>query len=177
MKKLLALILCFVMVLSLCGCDLFDSGIKLTTENYETYLNVGLTSELGGALDYSQVMGSDRKSGVAVYTDITLNISVSGKFDNYNYNDVVVKAKVTGTYLPYTASDMRLINKDEIDFEKYVDDNLESIDVSLTATTDIVGIGADSQTIDVTGGRWILDVSDISYEIIEVSGKLTSAWK
>ena len=39
MKKVVALFLCVVMMMSLCACDLFSSGIKITKENYETYLH------------------------------------------------------------------------------------------------------------------------------------------
>lgn len=173
MKKVVALFLCVVMMMSLCACDLFSSGIKITKENYETYLNISCSIEMGDPIDYAQAIGSDRSSGVSVYTSITPSLTVSGKSELYDYSDIEVVVKITGSYLPYTATSLKQINKNEIDFEEYYEENNKQVELTLSAVTDVVGAGVDSETIKLDANKWVLDESDnFSYEVIEVKGKL-----
>lgn len=152
----------------------YDSlGIKLTKDNYEKYLNISCSQTLKGELDYGEVMGASH-IGSSVYTAIDISLSVSAKSQNYDYNDVIVEVKITGYYVPLTANVVRRIGWN-LTMEEYYYDNMNPIDITLTATTDIVGSGEDVKTIELQDEQFLLDNSvEISgYEIVSVSGTMT----
>lgn len=173
-KNLLALLLALVMILSLCACG--NDEIKLTLDNYKTYLNINCSSKLGGAKDYGEIMVGQH-IGSSVYTTIGATLTVNGKSDNYNYHDVSVTAKVTGNYVPFSVEVIRKINRKAITMDDYFYSHLEPVDITLTANTDIVGHGSDSHTIQLPSDLWIFDddADSLTYEIVDVSGTLTPA--
>lgn len=102
MKKLLVLVMAFTMLLTFVSCsDNADNGntvndandysddiaetepddgsIELTLDNYDTYIGV------------SASVGNHSREG-----DFYVQLTTSGKSDNFNYNDVVVTFEVEG---------------------------------------------------------------------------------
>lgn len=163
-----------VLTLSLCACG--NDEIKLTLDNYETYLDINCSGKLGGARDYGEIMVG-KHIGSSVYTTIGATLTVNGKSDNYNYHDVSVTAKITGNYVPYSVEVIRQINGKAITMENYISSHLEPVDITLNANTDIVGHGSDSHTIQLPSNLWLLDkdADFLTYEIVDVSGTLTPA--
>ncbi|MBE6913510.1 MAG: hypothetical protein E7472_01045 [Ruminococcaceae bacterium] len=154
--------------------DFDNLGIHLTVDNYDKYLNVSFNPQLFDATDYARMMGLDKDIGTYVYSGIETSVNVSGKTDNYDYNDVVVTVKYSGFYVPLSADIIKQQNKGEITYEEYFYNNMSDIDVSLTATTDIVGNGSASNLISIPDGYWVWnDTVSLSYEVVDVSGILT----
>lgn len=148
-------------------------GIKLTLDNYEKYLNVSCARKLTDGIDFGLAMGSN-KIGSAVYRQIDYSLSVSGKSQNYDYNDVVVTAVITGYYVPYSQAVHKKINKREITNEDYFKSHMEPIAVELTADTDILGRGSDNKSYTIPNNEWVHDTSvSIGYEITDISGTMT----
>ena len=149
-------------------------GIKLTMDNYEKYLNISCSRNLSGGMSYGRAMGMGKDVGGSVYTSIESSLSVSGKSDNYDYNDVVVIAKISGYYIAFSQDDMKNINKGNTTLEEYYKSHMEPIDITLTADTDILGKGSDSSILKIPGDKWVMDTSvEIGYEIIDISGTMT----
>ena len=149
-------------------------GIPLTLENYEKYLNVSFSPQLVDATDYGRMIGVNVDTGSYVYSGIETSVYVSGKSENYDYNDVIVTVKCSGFYVPHSAEIIKKSNKGELDLEKYFLENANDIDFSLTATTDIVGNGSDSHTIEMPDGYWVMSSAvDLSCEVVDISGILT----
>ena len=154
--------------------DFAALGIQLTIDNYENYLNVSMNPQLFGALDYARAMGLNMDIGSYVYTGIEPNVTVSGKSSNYDYNDVKVTVKYTGFYVPFSGDIMKQINKGQLTQEDYFLNNMVDIDVTLTATTDIIGSGFASSPINLADNNWVMNSSvSISYEVVDVSDVLT----
>ena len=153
--------------------DYDNLGIELNIDNYEKYLNVSFSPQVIGATDYGRVMDAGRDVGTYVYSGIEANVSVSGKSDNYDYNDVVVTVRYVGFYVPYSKDDFKKIMRDEISTEDFFLDNMIAIDLPLTVTTDIIGSGSSSSTINMPDGYWVMTSSvELAYEVIDVSGFL-----
>ena len=149
-------------------------GIPLTLANYAKYLNVSFSPQLVDATDYGRMIGVNVDTGSYVYSGIETSVYVSGKSENYDYNDVIVTVKCSGFYVPHSAEIIKKSNKGELDLEKYFLENANDIDFSLTATTDIVGNGSDSHTIEMPDGYWVMSSAvDLSCEVVDISGILT----
>lgn len=185
-RKIIMIILVAGLVCSVCSCggnnanivsqseQVNSSDIQLTVDNYEKYLDFSCSRKLAGAIDYGQAMGTGKNIGQAVYTTIAPTVTVRGKSSNYDYNDVMVKVKVTGYYVPYSQEVMKKINKGKLELENYIKDNMIPIDVTLNVSTDILGAGSDSSTISVSDDYWVMDTSvEMDYEVIEVTGTMT----
>ena len=188
MKKLFTIFISAVMALSVCACGggakpeetttvagtKKVNGIELTKDNYETYLNVFVESNTIDPIDYSTVWGDKNPSGSYVYKGFETRISVSGKSSNYDYNDVVVKVRITGSYVPFTKSVIQAINRGQTTMEEHVEKNHVEYNAVLTAKTDIIGSGNDSDKINLTDDSFLMvGLSGEKYEIIEVSGLMT----
>ncbi len=111
MKKIILILLTLVMCLSLvaCGNNQKDSpqtekttstqttpDIKLTLDNYSTYLNVSVTPNFPGKVSGYYTM-SDSKYHIS-NTKAGCILTVEGVSGNYDYNNVVITVKVYGSY-------------------------------------------------------------------------------
>lgn len=154
--------------------DFAQLGVHLTLDNYDKYLDVSVSRKLLDGIDFAYMMGLDKAIGTNVYSAIQTEIYVQGKSANYDYNDVVVTVKITGFYVPQSAEVIRKTNKGEISTEDYFLENMNPIDITLTAVTDIVGKGSDSAKITMEDSYWVWDSTiEIGYEVVSVSGILT----
>ena len=142
-----------------------NKGIKLTMDNYRQYLDVSpsryLTGEYGLFRDVCPEQTKDGHTTWDWYKEIIYSASVNGVSTNYNYNDVVVVFKVSGTY-------------DTFDLEngEWVREEDNPIDLTIEVTTDIAGNGDDSKTI--SSGRWIHEnLVNATIEVVSVSGTVT----
>lgn len=146
--------------------ELSELGIVLNIDNYEKYLNVNMDPKLIDGVDIGIISGLGKSVGSTVFTGIESNVSVSGKSNNYDYNDVVVTARYTGWYVP-------LDNNVSIS-EEWLKDNMVDIDVTLKAEADIVGRGSDTNIIKAPEGKFFNSAGvEIHYEIVDVSGVMT----
>ncbi len=153
----------------------FDSlGIKITLDNYEKYLSVSCKKKLSGAIDFGQAMGTGRNAGTYVYTQIDFQLEVSGKSKNYDYNDVIVTAKINGHYVPFSQDVEKKINKGTLSLDEYYKSHMEPLDLTLIANTDILGNGTDTKSISIPSNYWVMDSSATTgFEIVEISGTMT----
>ncbi|MBQ6239551.1 MAG: hypothetical protein IJK56_04205 [Firmicutes bacterium] len=73
-------------------------GIQITLENYSKYLNVNIDTYLSDGMDLGQWVGIGKTVNDTVYTSIKSVVTISGKSNNYDYNDITVRVKFTGNY-------------------------------------------------------------------------------
>lgn len=103
MKKLILLVLSLAMVVSLCACGSGNNDEKgnsneteLTLENYTTYLNLGSTTFFTGK-DWL-MKPADAPNSISCNSKAECEVDVSGASSNYDYVNVVLTVKVSGTY-------------------------------------------------------------------------------
>lgn len=187
MKRTLALLLALLMVLPLCACGKKGDEIKLTLDNYKTYLNVTTrTDESGSEVrpPYG-VRVSTNTIRTILYSGGSCTLTISGISENFNYNDVKVVVRATGDYkyiipddgfvtgeltLATTTSGITYIVPD---INKM---GVEEVDLTLEAIGDITGHGRDSKEFTFPGGGYSYSAfANCNFEIVEVSGTLTPA--
>ncbi len=176
MKKVIALLLVYVMCLGLCACDTTnnstadspnstaDSSIELTLSNCEQYLDIAVsTSSYGdGSHYYNDVTYIDFGY---FYDGVEFDLTVNGASPNYNYSNVVVTVNVAGEY-----AGMSRDYDGELDI---MDSTPFTFD--MTAVSNVAGDG-DSSYIFKAPSPYKINKDDYmisSYEIVSVSGTVT----
>ena len=179
MKKVLALMLALVLVLSLaaCGGGSNSNEIEITMDNYSKYLKIGgsigcnerLDNALGvGSLNGGMGIATPSGSTFYVYDSIYYSASVSGLSENFNYNDIKVTVKLTGsckTYEDkksggvYAFTGSQSFEKDDIEIE-----------------CDITGNGRFYEEEELSGGAYThSEMVESNFEIVSISGTVTPA--
>jgi len=106
MKKTLSLILALVLCLGLCACgntQTMPDGVQLTTENYSDYMkidaSVGYHDFIEGDYIWFGLLGSSgyKQASKVFSTKVGGRICTSEVAPNYNYKDVKITVKFTGT--------------------------------------------------------------------------------
>ena len=162
MKKLLLIFLALVMCVSLCACggkdtdndssdattSTYDGSIELTLENYKQYLDVSVECNLLAENMY--------EFETEQYKSFVFKLHVKGLSTNFNYQDIVVNARIKASAQSAGQYDAHKIEKD------------------LEVRTNIAGNGEERQTHKV-GKNLIRSSFEYKYEIISVSGKIVPA--
>lgn len=170
MKRTLVLFLALLMALALCACGGKGDEIELSLDNYETYLEVQtLAAQSGRELQLSFGEGLPYPGGVCVLVSSGggYYLSIKGRSENFNYNDVKVVAHVTGNW------EYRRELGPASQTGKYGN---QEVDLTLEATGDITGQGEDRKTFEFPADCYSCrQLANCNVEIVEVSGSLTPA--
>lgn len=146
-----------MLCLSLCACK---KGTQLTIENYSDYLTVDVYCEGGGESHrYEIIKYSDGRQVLTYpyYEGIKGGISIKGVSTNYNYEDVSVTIKFSGTYGACLKGEYK--QDEKFEFE-------------VTCDTNIAGEGYASELFDLVGG-YTTQNSDVDYTYeIEIKGSV-----
>ena len=180
MKKVLALVMALIRVLSLVACGGSESNesskkeetpnegmvsnsneIELTLDNYSKYLEVGMGANAEG--------DSTSNEYYRGYPHIEFAAKVEGISQNFNYNDIKVTGKVKGSYESFSFYGEELKIYASVPFEK-----------EIVVECDINGNGyyssPDSEQIEMEPNRYI-DNEHIEqdFEVTAISGTVTPA--
>ena len=193
MKKAITLLLAGVFLILLCSCGVSKVGstkdsntvestkdpnaIEITAENFDKYFNTSYycnCSDIfdGKAVGVSGVFGQygfDLGTGTSTlyfYKGIdTISVYVEGASSNYNYNDIVVTFKCSGTYKEIVGISSSSKIGDAKDFS-----------VELTVECNIAGEGAANTEYTLPADHYThSDLIDAHWEIVSVSGTVTPA--
>lgn len=184
MKKTISLFLALVLCLSLCACsssrnssDGTSNGgnsneVKLTLENYSKYLSITARVNDPSAFDGGGLNVQSKNNGAGipydggntyyVYNYLNQNVFVEGASTNFNYNDISVTVRFTGTYKTV-----------DIQTSEWDSGNEFSSDVIVEC--DIAGKGGKSEKFTGNGGYLLRDMADIKWEVVAISGTVTPA--
>lgn len=158
MKKILFLTMALILCFSLCACN---TGTQLTIENYTDYLSLGVDCVAGGERHfYSEIpyINGIPYTGHGYYEGINGAISIKGVSTNYNYEDVSVTIKFSGTYGACLKGEYKQ------------DENFE---FEVTCDTNIAGEGYAVELFDLVGGYTTQsEYIDYTYEIVEIKGSV-----
>lgn len=160
-RKYFLSFLLLIVVILVSGCSAF--GTKLTGENINDYLSIKVGVSAGP--DNKHIYTSKQINGEddLVYTYLDLKASVRGVSENFNYNDVKLKMKITldckGFNYPDCNEVIERTFEEEVDFD--------------------TNISGDAQTFtkqyefdDFVTNK---DLTDIHVEITDISGNVTKA--
>ncbi len=171
MKKILVVILAAVMLFTFVGCG---KTIKLTKENYETYLKINTSKYM----DNHEFLTYESRHNIPGYPDVfgvyekcNLTVYSEGVSQNFNYNEVKIKAKITVEYLKVGDNDA------EYSVDHYIDPFLDGYGTE----TYIVELNADisgcceSEAFELDFGDFYSFYEAVSteIEILEISGTVT----
>ena len=171
MKKLIALILALILCLSLCACG--GKETKLTLENYTQYITLETACSLSDDIRVADTELPGTGGVVTFYMGDTITpmVKIIGASSNFNYNNVKVKVRFSGTYYGYV---FRNPDGWHIDVDPVGEKTFEYV---LEATANI---GGNSEKVK---GSYILpegmlsdrDLLSFTVEVIEVSGTISEA--
>ena len=171
--KISAFFVMIMLMLLVTGCggkgEKEDDSIALTMDNYQQYLNVSSSWNLTGSEEglFKNVCPEQTKDGRTSWSwkkEIGYRASVKGASTNFNYDDVVVVLKVSGTYDTF--------DMEYGEYGKWVREEDNPIDLTMEITTNIAGEGDDFQTI--SSSRWIHEnLVNSTIEVVSVSGTVT----
>ena len=151
--------------------DKNPNEIELTLDNYSKYLSV--TSVVTDAVDLSgqlYVRNLNNGNGIRydggytfyLYKYFDRYTRVSGVSTNFNYNDVVVTVRYTGSYKTVNTTTNVWTDGDPIN-------------IDVTVECNITGQGSNHGKIQGNGGYMLKKMSNIKYEVIAISGTVTPA--
>ena len=187
MKKVMALLMALVLVLSLVACgggsgngeekkDSNSKDIEITLDNYSKYFDITSDAWCDPDIDNSINVGSlNGGKGIhtegsywatVVYKSIEFSVDVSGLSQNYNYNDIVVKGKLTGIYETYDGG------KDSSGLFAF--NNTKTYEKEISIECDITGVGFFAETINGSGESYHDDLAEAKFEITSISGSVSS---
>ena len=174
MKRIISILLCVLFIgLTFCACG--SKETQLTVDNYKDYLNVDIKVSVSGSADDSVLASGailkdgSRFSGSA-FTKLAYWGEVSGASSNFNYNDVKIKVKISGTY-------EGMKNMKDYPFTDYQSIGDVPFEYEAEISTDISGSGKlETVYVDIpddvcTDGNLIKS----EVEIIEISGTVSPA--
>lgn len=156
-KKLLMIMLCGVLLIGLTGCGNGKSDndtINLTMDNYEDYLDIEVDYNVGGY--------STQLPGYSFYFYDTIkgNVKVTGASTNYDYNNVEVEVKISGTYDLYQKTS-----------QKYSRGTEKELDKTIIVKCNVGGSGEKSFSESLLGYTYMKSI-DARYEIVNISGSI-----
>ena len=181
-KNIIVLMLIVCMVVSACGnsngentdkTKLNENGeIQLSSENYSQYLDVTVNAYANGpdglGWKFDRIFGGDEGY---MYPQVYVWLQCKGKSSIFNYNNIQIKVKVSGSYL--TVKAIETINEVDIKTETK---KTEDFKTELEIKGDIVGNGESLETIKLPSYYYASDKSVTwKMESIEVSGTVTPA--
>ena len=161
MKKAISLLLALVLCLSLCACSKENAEssksneVILTLDNYKTYLNLDIHSFAPGDSDAYGFPGAPH-----CRSEYTGAISCTGASTNYDYNNIEITVKFTGTADVYE-------NSKKIEY---------TIDKTETISCDIGGKGG--SFVELFVGKLATRMIDedsvkCSWEVVSISGSVS----
>ena len=172
MKRAISLILAIMMCLSLCACGGKSDNIKLTLDNYSTYLSVDAKMYNGSIFeDAVNVQAVNNGRGIPykggsttfyVYEKLSTFLEVKGASTNFNYNDVSITVRFTGTY-------------QTVDINTCQWDNGNEINTELTVQCNIAGEGNAFGKFSGNGGYMYDERADVKWEVVAISGTVSPA--
>lgn len=143
-----------------------DNSIQLNLENYSTYLDVKAGIESTGK---QHKIFSDDYS----YDSVRCLLQVEGVSTNFNYNNVIVKVKIAGTYRGY-----KIVGDGEIErfgsYEVFYEhDTIEDVDFlhEIETRCNISGDGSSDESVVLEYDTRKQDM-DVAYEVVSVSGSV-----
>ena len=177
MKKVLALLLAMVLVLSLaaCGGGSSNSGeIEITLENYSKYLEIFDSVHTSGYPDMEiGGRGIRTKTGSHVHSlhdTLGFYVSVSGKSQNFNYNDIKVTGRLKGSYGTYKSIVGEIVEGEE------VFNGSETFDKEIKVECDITGKAEYSEEGKTPDKTYTHDEEiESEFEVTSISGTVTPA--
>ena len=186
MKKTIALILALLLCISMAACGApaqettppttvpattAPKGIPLTIENCQNYLNISAgayatnddTHPMFSVQSYNGGMGMKTPGGYTwyVYPLLRMTTRIQGASTNFNYFDIEVTIKYTGTYQP--GDPLSGEWKEAQTFEQLV-----------TVKLNIGGEGFDQQMIDL-GNYLHDDMMEYTWEVVDIKGYVDKA--
>lgn len=171
MKKSIAIIMALAMCISLCACGGGKDNIKLTLDNYSTYLSVDARMYNGSLFeDAVNVQHLNNGHGIPynergsstfyVYEKLITSLEVKGVSTNFNYNDVSITVRFTGTY-------------QTVDIDTGEWDSGNEISTELTAKCNIAGEGSAFDKFSGNGGYMYDERADVKWEVVAISGTVS----
>ena len=170
MKKVLALVLALVLVLSLVACG-GTKDIALTLENYEKYINISayFTEPFEDCVDIHLITSGqkgiytgDNSYSWMLYKGFDGGVYASAISQNFNYNDIKIEGTIKGSYDAYTM-DIPVVKDKTIDFEQ-----------KFSFDCNIAGEGGQEFRIDIPNGYGSLqDFIKYDIEISSISGSVS----
>lgn len=179
MKKVLALVMTLVLVLSLAACGGIDGSsnnkeIELTLDNYSKYLEIkpaGSTDYYNGAV-LQDPMGVRTKTGSKVFTligAVEFYTTISGKSQNFNYNDVKVTGRLKGTIGTFKSTTGIVEGEN-------VFDGSEPFDKEVVLECDITGAANYTEKYKLPNKVYTTDDEiECEFEVTSISGTVTPA--
>lgn len=197
MKKIFSLLVVLAIICSLCSCDTTvqpqtssgtddsikhnsetdDDSIKLTVDNFEKYIKL-VNQQCYGQGKYECIDDFGKKATLNWHDKIHASVELEGISSNFNYNDIKIVYKVTGSYRRFAKKPYELIKSLDVGRGQiqYTDTTMvtESFEIEVVVDTDICGNGTESMDYQIPGG-YRTDSSEISYkfEVIGISGTVT----
>nr|MCR5652411.1 hypothetical protein [Ruminococcus sp.] len=176
MKKVLALVLTFILLLSLTSCgggeESKSNAIELTMDNYSKYLDItgGIScnedsdNELYvGSLNRGYGIETPSGSTLYVYDTINYHASVEGLSQNFNYNDIKVTVKLTGSCKTFK---LGAPSKSFYGSQSFEND--------IEIECDITGNGSFNKDEKLSDGAYTAsEVLKSNFEIVSISGTVT----
>lgn len=174
MKKAISFLLALAITISMClnfsACS--SNTTKLTLDNYKKYLKFtsdayATQTEDSSSACYYYKYGIDVGDTVVTYFNngYGLLAKVEGASTNFNYNDVVITVRFSGTY--------GILDPDN---RSWVDYDMEEI---YTFECDISGAGSSWEIISVEDmppvGQTCTEILNIECEIIDIAGTVSAA--
>ena len=144
--------------------------IALTLDNYSKYLSVTAfmnnpASTEGlfvGAVNNGMGIPYDGGSTLYVYRHFSSNVTVEGVSTNFNYNDVSLTVRFTGTYKTVDINTRKWNGGNEINSE-------------VTVECNIAGEGSIWEDFSGNGGYMLRKMADVEWEVVAISGTVTPA--
>lgn len=161
MKKAISILLVFVLTLGLCACGSSQSNqIELTKENYTNYLTLRVGDRYNSQSVSVGYFGTQLRDTALFFSAESIAAST-----NFNYNDVVIKIRVYGTYGTATLASMT-----------DTPEKTETFEIMMEIRPNISGNTAEIVYSDkILGGGYAIVDCTYKYEIVSISGNLTPA--
>ena len=159
-----------------------NGGTELTVDNYSKYLEISsyfIDSDkadgiIVSALNYGE--GLQTKNGYVshVYNIMDIVASVSGLSQNFNYNDIKITCKLTGTYGTYESEPAGTMH--ELNYI-YGFSGSGTFSKEIVIECDISGNGYTSEEVINLSNRLYTSKEAIDYtlEVVSISGTVTPA--
>jgi len=147
MKKLLIIFITVVLCLSVCSCKKEDNKVELTLANYDKYLNVSPYAYVNSRYPRTMEYGA----------------TVTGTTSNFNYYDIQIVVKITGSYALYSKIGSKVFVEDRLDLYK-------------TITVDQFDIAGNGEASDSFSEKYPISDSFVPhFEVISVKGYVIPA--
>ena len=142
--------------------------IELTLDNYSKYLKIGAWISNPSSTEGVNVQAFNSGNGIRydggntyyLFKYFYHSVTVKGVSSNFNYNDIVITIRFTGTYKTVTLNTNEWTDGGEVNTE-------------VTIECNIAGNGSMRDKLEGNGGYMHAEMSNIKYEIVAISGTVT----